>query len=186
MPGAFANAESITDRPSAFGAPTLPPAGARSTWRPPPPLTMPPPRTERPRPPDDAGELSGVEGQLEAMTHFRLAESALQRGDVAQAERLAQKAMKGDPDQGDYVALYTWIRAMGTHTDVGILDAVATLNKIIEREPNERALLYRGKLWKRMKKVREALRDFQKVLELNPRHREAASEVRLIKQSRAK
>lgn len=142
--------------------------------------------TERPRLPTTEDEMGGVEGQLEAMTHFRLAESALHRGDVAQAERLALKATRGDPDHGEYLALYTWIRAMGTHSDGGLLDAIATLSKVIDDQPTERALLYRGKLYKRMKKVREAVRDFQRVLEKNPNHREAASEVRLIRQSRTK
>ena len=135
---------------------------------------------------DSSAEAGSAEAHLQAMTHFRMAESALQRGDVAQTEKLAHKATKGEPAHGDYLALYTWIRAMGTHTDTGILEAIVTLNKIIDNDPSERALLYRGKLWKRMKKVRDALRELQRVLELNPRHREAASEVRLIKQSRAK
>jgi Flp pilus assembly protein TadD len=120
------------------------------------------------------------------MTSFRLAESALQRGDVAQAERLAAKAAKGDPERGEYVALYTWIKTMGMHTDAATLEAIAVLTEIIDDEPSERALLYRGKLQKRMKRMREALRDFERVLEINPKHREAASEVRLLKQSRAR
>src|SRR5262249_16238776 len=124
------------------------------------------------------------ESQLEAITPFRLAESALQRGDVALAERLARKAAAGDPEHGDYLALYTWIRAMGTHSEGGIVEAILTLNKIIDAQESDRALLYRGKLFKRIKKVREALHDFQRVLARNPNHREAASEVRLIRQSR--
>jgi tetratricopeptide (TPR) repeat protein len=167
--------------------PSIPP---HSTWRPPPVITMPPPlvRTDRPSSPGEGGpdEIGGAEGQLEAMTHFRLAEASLQRGDVAQAERLAKKATLGDPEEGDYAALYTWIRAMGTHNDAGVIEAITTLSKIIDNTPTERALLYRGKLWKRIKKMREALRDFQAVLTMNPRHREAASEVRLLKQSRGR
>jgi tetratricopeptide (TPR) repeat protein len=159
-----------------------------ATWRAP-KITMPPPltRTERPAPSEGTSEeIGGVEGQLEAMTHFRLAEAALQRGDLAQAERLAQKATHGDPDEVDYAALYIWIRAMGSSSDAAVVDAIGALGKLIDKAPSERTLLYRGKLWKRLKKGREALRDFQRVLEVNPRHREAASEVRLITQSRGK
>ena len=45
------------------------------------------------------------------MTHFRLAEEALQRNDLAQAERLAARAVANDPKQLDYLALHIWIRA---------------------------------------------------------------------------
>jgi hypothetical protein len=43
--------------------------------------------------------MAEAERALDAMTDFRLAESALQRSDVAGAERLAQKAVLADPDQ---------------------------------------------------------------------------------------
>ena len=56
--------------------------------------------------------LADAEAALEAMQSFRLAEAALQRNDLAGAEKLAQKAVDGDPTQVDYVTLLAWIRAL--------------------------------------------------------------------------
>jgi len=124
---------------------------------------------------------ANAERALEAMTNFRLAETALQRGDMQLAERLAQKAAEGDPEQAEYVALYAWVRAMGASPNQ-VNDAIDTISRVLTHEPTcERALLYRGKLYKRANKAREALRDFEALLKINPKHREAASEVRLLR-----
>ncbi len=132
-------------------------------------------------------EVADAERALEAMTNFRLAESALQRNDLAQAERLAARAVTGDPSQTDYVALHAWIRAMTSAKDDALSDAIHTLSRLLAEDAgNERALLYRGKLLKKMNRMREALRDFERVLQTNPRHREATQEVRLLKQRATK
>ncbi len=130
---------------------------------------------------------SNAERVLEAMTNFRLAESALQRNDLAQAERLAARAVSGDPEQKDYLALHAWVRAMTSANAEGPNEAILTLSRLLAEDAgNERALLYRGKLLKRMNRTREALRDFERVLQANPRHREAAQEARLLKQRATK
>ena len=65
----------------------------------------------------------------------------------------------------------------------GFGEAINTLSKLLaEDAENERALIYRGKLLKKMNRMREALRDFERLLKANPRHREAAQEARLLKQ----
>jgi cytochrome c-type biogenesis protein CcmH/NrfG len=121
------------------------------------------------------------------MTNFRLAESALQRNDLAQAERLAARAATGDPEQTDYIALHAWIRAMTNGQHDGFSEAIHTLSRLLADDAeNERALLYRGKLLKRTSRMREALRDFERILMTNPRHREAMQEVRLLKQRATK
>jgi tetratricopeptide (TPR) repeat protein len=151
------------------------------------PTKVPPPAslTERPSPLEvdrTSSELANAERALEAMTHFRLAESALQRSDLAQAERLASRAVTADPEQTDYVALHAWIRAMAAGTDERAAEAVQTLAHLLAKEPdNERALLYRGKLNKKLNRARDALRDFERLAQQNPRHREAALEVRLLR-----
>jgi len=119
---------------------------------------------------------------LEAMTDFRLAETALHRSDLGTAERFAAKAFEGDPSQPDHAALLIWIRAARATSAAGTADAIDGLTKVLRENPmNERTLLYRGKLYKRARKMREALRDFEAVLAGNPKHSEAASEARLIK-----
>ena len=128
---------------------------------------------EVPRPPDSA---------LQAMTDFRLAETALQRSDLKTAEFLAARAVEGEPERGDYAALLAWIVAAKATSKGGATVAIDALSKILEKEPrNERALLYRGKVLKRANRIKEALRDFDAILEVNPKHLEAASEARLLR-----
>ncbi len=130
---------------------------------------------------DLSPEMADAERALEAMTNFRLAETALQRGDMQLAEKLAKSAAEGDPEQAEYVSLYAWVRAMGASPNQ-VNDAIETISRVLVSEPTcERALLYRGKLYKRANKSKDALKDFEALMKANPKHREAASEVRLLR-----
>jgi len=132
---------------------------------------------------DVASDLGKTaERALQAMTDYRLAETALQRSDLKMAERLAAKAAESEPDQVEYAALLVWIRAAKATSAAGTVEAIDALRALLEKDPaNERVLLYRGRLYKRAGKLREALRDFDAILAANPRHAEAASEARLIR-----
>lgn len=122
-----------------------------------------------------------AEAALEAMQSFRLAEAALQRNDIAGAEKLAQKAVDGDPTQVDYVTLLFWIRALG-NAPAAVEEAITTMTRVLAEEPSsERALLYRGKLFSRTNRYQEALADFNELLAANPQHRDAQAEVRHLK-----
>jgi tetratricopeptide (TPR) repeat protein len=168
-----------------------------AVWRPannPPPLEEEAPITSPPTPssapgngaPDDGFEVEDAEAALQAMTDFRLAETALQRNDTEKAERLARKAVAGEPSNAEYVALLTWIHAL-SGTQEAIQEAIAKLCEILKDDALcERALLYRGKLYKRTGKLTEAIRDFQTVLDVNPRNSEAASEARLLRTQKKK
>ena len=128
----------------------------------------------------DAG-LADAEAALEAMQSFRLAEAALQRNDLAGAQKLAQKAVDGDPSQADYVTLLAWIRAHA-NSPAAIEAAISTMTQVLSEDPSsERALLYRGKLLARTNRIKEALADFNELLAGNPGHREAAAEARRLK-----
>ena len=131
----------------------------------------------------DLGDgMEDAEAALEAMQNFRLAEAALQRNDAATAEQLAQKAVDGDPTQADYLTLLAWVKALGNDPNE-VKAAVATMSKVLIEDPsNERALLYRGKLLVRTNRLHDALNDFNELLATNPHHREAASELRTLKQ----
>jgi len=125
--------------------------------------------------------LADAEAALEAMQSFRLAEAALQRNDVAAAEKLAQKAVAGDPTQVDYVTLLAWIRALGNDA-AAVQEAIATMTRVLSDDPSsERALLYRGKLLSRTNRYQEALADFNELLAGNPQNRDAQAEVRHLK-----
>lgn len=126
--------------------------------------------------------MADAEAALEAMQSFRLAEAALQRNDVAGAEKLAMKAVEGDPTQADYLSLLAWIRALG-NAPAAVEEAISTMSDVISDDPsNERALFYRAKLYARANRVQEALADLDELLAANPHHREAASEARQLKQ----
>ena len=136
-----------------------------------------------PRPHESKNDLdmADAENALEAMTDFRMAETALQRSDLVTAERLAKKAALADPNQPEYGALLAWILAMSGRAGV-VEESIKKLNAILKEDSTcETALLYRGKLFKRADKKAEALRDFEAVLEVNPKNREAATEVRLLR-----
>jgi tetratricopeptide (TPR) repeat protein len=145
----------------------LPPPTARSS--------VSPPAEHSDEPMDEA------ERALQAMTDFRLADTALQRNDVASAERLAKKAVEGDPENAEYRALVSWLTALSGKKEA-VKEAIAGLHEILKDDALcERALLYRGKLLKRESRNSEALRDFMTVLDVNPKNSEAASEVRLLR-----
>jgi tetratricopeptide (TPR) repeat protein len=130
---------------------------------------------------------TAAERAIEAMTQLRLAETALERNDLAQAERFAARAVANDPYQSDYVALHTWIRAMTSNKPESLSEAILALSKLLASDPkSERALLYRGKLLKKMNRIREALRDFERLVQANPRHREGVQELRLLRQRATK
>ncbi|MBS2014700.1 MAG: hypothetical protein JST00_17565 [Deltaproteobacteria bacterium] len=131
---------------------------------------------------DLSDEMADAEAALEAMQSFRLAEAALQRNDIAGAEKLARKAVEGDPTQADYLSLLAWIRALG-NAPAAIEEAIDTMSQVIADDPsNERALFYRAKLFARTNRIQEALADFDELLGANPHHREAAAEMRQLKQ----
>jgi hypothetical protein len=118
---------------------------------------------------------------VQAMADFRMAESALLRNDTTLAEDLARKALVAEPTNAEYGALVAWIGALSGSKEAIPL-AIAKLNVILKEEALcERALLYRGRLYKRAKRPNEALRDFSSVLDINPKHAEAATEARLLR-----
>jgi tetratricopeptide (TPR) repeat protein len=134
--------------------------------------------------PDD--ENDEAERALEAMVDFRKADAALERNDLATAEQFAKKAVRGDPENAEYRALVAWLAALSGARE-SAKEALAELTLVLKDDAFcERALLYRGKLFKKENRNVEALRDFMTVLELNPRSNEAASEVRFLRMKRKK
>jgi hypothetical protein len=125
--------------------------------------------------------MADAEAALEAMQNFRLAEAALQRNDMANAHKLAQKAVDGDPTQADYVTLLAWVRSLGKNPQM-VEEAIATMTQVLGDDPsNERALLYRGKLLARTNRFQEALADLNELLAGNPQNRDAQAELRALK-----
>jgi tetratricopeptide (TPR) repeat protein len=131
----------------------------------------------------------GDEGQAEiarvvdAATDFQKAEIFLKRNDLVQAEEYCKKAIAGDDKQADYHALLAWLSSMKpdrqTEAATGVL--VVELTKAIAMNKMcERAHFYRGMLLKRQHKEDQAVKDFRRAFELNPRNIDAQREVRLF------
>ncbi|MEI7895129.1 MAG: hypothetical protein WCI05_18685, partial [Myxococcales bacterium] len=132
-------------------------------------------------PPEVPEEQRNEGRELQAMTDFRLAEAALGRSDFATAQRLAAHALAMDGTQADYAALDAWVRTLGAGPAF-LAEGITRLTELHDRVPtNERALLYRGKLFKRSGRLEEALSDFSMLLAMSPKHVEAASEVRVLR-----
>jgi len=132
-----------------------------------------------------SNEEENPERALQAMTDFQNAEAALARDDLAKAAVLARKAQEGEPSNPDYNALVAWIGALSGPKEIPL--AIAKLNVILKDEALcERALLYRGRLYKRAKRTAEALRDFSTVLDINPNNAEAAGEARVLRMTKKK
>jgi curved DNA-binding protein CbpA len=133
-------------------------------------------------------EQEQVARALRAASAYQRAEILFKKNQLDAAEREAKVAMDGDPDQSDHLALYAWIaankpaRAASARFD----DLIALLNRAVELGPNnERARFWRGQVLTRAGRVEEAIRDFRWVAQNNPRHVDAAREVRLFERRRA-
>jgi hypothetical protein len=147
------------------------------------PSSLPPPSASGSvRSPSARGGSAVAAADAEAaMGHFRTAETQLQRGDLNGALAAAERAVAADPSQSEYAALRAWTAALARGTPQ-VNASIAMLDEILSHEPkSERALLYRGKLYKRANQPDQALADLERLLALNPKHREANGEVRLLK-----
>jgi curved DNA-binding protein CbpA len=129
-----------------------------------------------------------VERVVDSALLFQKGEVLFRKGSYRQAESLVKQAVDADPDQPEYRALFAWIQAhrLGSPPDAEsdrkhfYRDQIKMLDVVIKQEPEyERALFYRGQLLKRSGYEEQAMKDFKKVVELNPRNIDAAREVRL-------
>jgi len=119
---------------------------------------------------------------VEAALDFQKAEVFFKKRDMVQAEHYVKKALDGDSEQAEYLALFAWITAENREKagNKDFAEPLRQLNAAIDREPRcERAYFYRAMLYKRQGRLEVAVRDFKKAMELNPRNVDAAREVRL-------
>ena len=126
--------------------------------------------------------LADGEAALEALQSFRLAEAALQRRDLQEAEVHARKAAAGDPSQADYITLLAWIRSLAITSPQGLDEPIRTMSKVLIDDPsNERALFYRARLLVRTNRLPEAIHDLDELLSSNPSHRDAQAEAQRLR-----
>jgi curved DNA-binding protein CbpA len=121
---------------------------------------------------------------LDASSYFQKAEVCFRRGDLGQAESLCRKAVDLDATQPDYMALLAWVVALKpeSQTPGKAAECIDQLSAAIKMNDRcEKAYFWRGMLLKRIGKEAQALKDFGRAAELNPRNIDAAREVRLHK-----
>jgi len=124
-----------------------------------------------------AAAVSPAEAQLE----LRKAEALAKKNDLAGAEQHARRAVVLDPNGTDGQAFLLGLEAGKPDVDERRLRALAAeLDKLVAaNERSERALTVRARVRKRLGLEKEAIADFRRVIELNPRNVDAAREVRI-------
>jgi curved DNA-binding protein CbpA len=132
---------------------------------------------------DDSPEAQAqVMAILGAATDFQKAEICLRRNDMKQAEEFCRKAIAVEPKQADYIAMLVWLESQKPQKqDPSSTQAqVAELTRAIGiSQACERAFFYRAMLLKRLGQDGQAVKDFKRAMELNPRNVDATREVRL-------
>jgi len=118
---------------------------------------------------------------LESALEFQKAEVLLKRREYAQALALIRSALAKNPDEADYSAFYGWLLHLMNPGDQAPFDEMLrAFERALTAHPkNERAHYYKGVVLKRMNRSDEATKHFKAAVEINPRHVEAAREVRL-------
>ena len=119
---------------------------------------------------------------VEAATSFQKAEVCFRRNDYVQAETFCRKALEDDATQPDYHALLAWLVSLkpDNQTPERTAASIQMLERAIAMSDRcEKAFFWRGMLFKRLGREDLAMKDFRRVVELNPRNIDAAREVRL-------
>jgi tetratricopeptide (TPR) repeat protein len=113
---------------------------------------------------------------------LRDADAALARNDLAAADAIARSLTSAGADGPAARALLAWCAlGAGTNNDREVLDrGLAALDKLLTGDPDcVRALFYRAQLLMRTGNSNAALRDYRKIIRIDPRHVDAQREVRL-------
>ena len=126
-------------------------------------------------------EQAKVQRVIDATIEYQKAEVYLRRRDYSNALHAARKAYDGAPEEAHHIALYAWLLSQQPEAlqNKDFEPSIALLSKAIELNARcEQAYLYRAMLLKQLGKASAALRDFRRVVELNPRNVDASREVR--------
>ena len=132
----------------------------------------------------DEEEVNDV---LEAEKLFQKAQVLLRREQYDKGLALVDRARELNPKEGEYLAMWAKLKAMVRDRGAPIDDLINNLRQAEEMSPNSvRVHLYLGQLLKRDGSEAEALTHFKKVLDVNPKHIEAAREVRIMEMRKSK
>jgi hypothetical protein len=116
--------------------------------------------------------------QMLAAEAFERAERLMANGHIARAEEEARAAVEAVPSQAEYVALAAWIAALRPGANVSQI--TLELKRALRlAENNLKVHWYRGLVMQHLGRHEYALREFRTVLELDPRHLDAARQIRV-------
>jgi len=121
---------------------------------------------------------------LDAEEAFRRGEAALRRDQLPVAMQELLRALELNPEEVDYIAAYTWAEFCASPDKLQVAaKARTTLDRAINKSPRSIApRFYLGRVERMLGRDAEALRHFQAVLQIEPHHRDAATEARVIEQ----
>lgn len=119
---------------------------------------------------------------LDSEEAFRRGEIALRRDQIPVAIKELTRAVELNGDEPDYQAMLTWAKFCGAPDKMSVgATTRANLERVLNRSPNTTtARFYLGRVERMLGRDKEALRHFQAVLEAEPGHGEATSEVRVL------
>ena len=119
---------------------------------------------------------------LQAEEAFKRGEMAMRRDDYTTAVAEFSKAVEGNSEEPDFIALHTWaVFCAASDKNTVARQTRATLEKTIQRAPRAIApRFYLGRVLRMLGHDKEALDMFKDVLFDKPHHTEAQSEVRAI------
>lgn len=118
---------------------------------------------------------------LGAAMEFQKVEVLIRRREWARAEKLVRELMDVVPEEADYHAALGLIRWQSQGDD-GIDEALEHIDRALELSPNhERGLMTKARLYDLRGNKAQAIRLFERVVELNPKNVDAQRHVRLAK-----
>ena len=113
---------------------------------------------------------------------FRRGELAMKRDQPGEAILEFKTACDLNPQEVDYAGMLAWAKfcAAGDKAAIGADTRKALERAVYKSNKPERARFYLGRVERMLGRDKEALRQFQEVLDLKPNHAEAQSEIRAI------
>lgn len=122
---------------------------------------------------------------LDADEAFFKAKILTKRNKLDEAEEMIRGAVEVDPEQGDYLALQTWIEARKRPRSEPVKDLIETLKKAVEMAPkSEDAHFYLAQLLYQDGQERDALKQYKEVMDLNEHNIDAVRMVRILNKKR--
>lgn len=131
---------------------------------------------------NDAEEQEQVRRVLSAAVAFQKAEVLVRRKSYAAARTEAQHAMENDPSQPEYAALFAWIAAQDAERGETRRydDLIAILTQSSAADPkNLKMRIWKAQVLGFAGKAEEAVREYRRIVELDPRNVDAQREIRL-------